>query len=165
MDYAAKAQCYVHRPCLLEAAAQNPWREPIFSLIVELDLRCKVPGRTAITCKNGHRMTDDNVLLRQEHGREYRKCRTCERDRQRRGAKNRVEADRKRRLAQGVKAANWERTHCKNGHAYTPESIVTGRYGEKKCRECLKAAGRAAYVMRWGPRERQEPASDHGAAS
>ncbi len=148
LEYAPLSAVYVHRHCLLRAAADDPWREPVFSWLFETRLYQRVPGRPAIACRRGHALTEDNVIARREHGRSYRKCRICERARQRRGSPARGEADRRRRARQRV--ANGERTHCKNGHEYTAANIVSGRCGSKQCRDCLRAAGHAAYAKRWG---------------
>jgi len=43
------------------------------------------------------------------------------------------------------------RTHCKHGHAYTPENLMKEWNGHgRRCRECAKVRRRAAYVKKHG---------------
>ncbi len=156
LEYAPLAAVYCHRACLLAAAARNPWAEPIFSLLYETRLYRRVPGHPAICCRRGHALTDENVLVHQDGGRLYRKCKTCDVERRIRGRPAKRELDRCRREREREKERNWERTHCRQGHAYTEESIVMGRYGEKKCRECLRLGGAKGLKSRWSPRAGQE---------
>jgi len=158
MLWAPIAERYCHKHCLLAEAASDPWREPIFSLVYQCGMFRQVPGYPPVACRRGHKLTPENILPRRQDGREYRKCRTCERERRRRGRAAKAAADCRRRAREPLKQANWERTHCRNGHTYTPETIVIGGHGEKKCRECLRAAGHKAWDRRWGGRAGQETA-------
>lgn len=40
---------------------------------------------------------------------------------------------------------NKVKTHCRNGHEYTPENTETDRRGRRACRICRRANNRAAY--------------------
>ncbi len=45
-----------------------------------------------------------------------------------------------------VTAANAAKTHCPQGHAYTPENTYRTPRGERECRACIRARQRAEYA-------------------
>lgn len=39
-------------------------------------------------------------------------------------------------------------THCKRGHAFTPDNIIVPKTGHRVCRTCTNASARASYARR-----------------
>ncbi|HKC75729.1 MAG TPA: hypothetical protein VKF37_16250 [Chloroflexota bacterium] len=106
-------------------------------------LRPTILARASAThCKYGHALTPDN-LARRGDGR--RRCKTCT-------------ADRRREYTQRKNARNGKitlpppqlRTHCPEGHEYTPENTYIGSKGERSCRLCQQQASRRSYEKRIG---------------
>ena len=79
-----------------------------------------------LCCKSGHQFTKENCYIN-KHG--YTICRVCEklRSRKRHGYKGNLPTG--------------ERTHCPQGHQYTPENTRIYR-GSRNCRECHKLTER-----------------------
>lgn len=79
-------------------------------------------GSTA--CKAGHlRTPEDTRIMTESTGKTWRTCRICERERGR-------SLNRRRR------ANRVERTHCKYGHALTPDNLVGRQETRRRCRKC-----------------------------
>ncbi|MGA5354024.1 HNH endonuclease signature motif containing protein [Streptomyces thermodiastaticus] len=83
--------------------------------------------RNRTECPQGHPYDDQNTYRRRNGG---RACRQCDRDRK------------KAANAAKPKAPRQLKTHCVNGHEFTPEN--TGHTGQRRyCRECSRTASRA----------------------
>lgn len=91
-------------------------------------------------CKNGHPFTPENTVINPKG---HRVCRTCKLARER-------SARKKKRMAQGKTLAppNKAKTHCKNGHEYTPENTYVDKLGRRSCRECRRKACEKYRVIR-----------------
>lgn len=92
-------------------------------------------------CRNGHEYLESD--FRENLG--YRVCSRCEREKQRR-------ADAKKRAKRNPGPDNKDKTHCKNGHEFTPENTGNGTSGRKhrRCKEChrIREAERRAKAKR-----------------
>jgi hypothetical protein len=82
-------------------------------------------------CSNGHEFTPENTG-RNKDGSRY--CKSCLRERS--SARRRREAEREGRALLPPPA---ERTHCKNGHEYTPANTYRLPDGRRDCRTCIRA--------------------------
>jgi hypothetical protein len=90
-------------------------------------------------CKRGHEFTPENTRI---SGRGRRICLACERlYRDEHREELRVYwRERSRRRSRKAGVVPWaEKTHCPNGHAYTPANSYIYR-GRRLCRECRKMA-------------------------
>jgi hypothetical protein len=91
-------------------------------------------------CVNGHLFTPETTYINPQG---YRKCRQCTRDRDRRMRERRA-ADEGRVI--GLPAA--QRTHCPQGHEYTPENTWVNGKGRRICRTCNYAKWKQWYATR-----------------
>jgi hypothetical protein len=96
-------------------------------------------GETVKThCANGHEFTPENTRL---NGAGHRRCEICVRDSQEaRNADRRAE-----RLAKPPKAP---KTHCVNGHEFTPENTYENPAGWRECRACRRAKSQRSAAKR-----------------
>lgn len=86
-------------------------------------------------CRSGrHEWIEENILT--EAG-DVKRCRPC-----------RDEREREYRPAQGN--AHADRTHCPQGHEYSPENTRVRKNGHRDCRECARIAARRHY---WAKKE------------
>jgi hypothetical protein len=100
-------------------------------------------------CRKGHELTPENTIT-DKHG--DRRCRIC-RIASRGGYPTLAEARKaisdgarrtwavpeiSKRRSEGISAAKQgrNRTHCKNGHEFTPENTMTDIHGMRRCRIC-----------------------------
>jgi hypothetical protein len=93
-------------------------------------------------CPQGHPLTPEN-LVPLKSGR--RRCRICHNPRRREQTKR--ENERKGRTTLPPPHL---RTHCPEGHEYTPENTIIGSKGERVCRLCQQQACRRSYEKRFG---------------
>lgn len=128
------------------------------------------PNRNAekTACPQGHPYDETNTYITKSGG---RKCRTCIREAKRSERTRRfrarvymdgthhflgvfdspeaaAEAQRAFRESHGAAQSPAERTHCPRGHEYTLENTYVTRKGHRNCRECNRAACRAAHQKR-----------------
>lgn len=99
-------------------------------------------------CKNGHEFTPENTL-RNKAG--NRQCRACHRDQGKKATRLRSNEDRARLAAymyewrrqtgrvDGLGNRYARRTHCDNGHEFTPENTAIRSDGGRRCRACRRA--------------------------
>ena len=96
-------------------------------------------GKLKTHCKNGHDYTEENVYLDQ---RGRRNCRICQGLKY---EKNLKKAEAQRR-AEGRPVAPAQRTHCPQGHEYTPENTYyLKNEAGRMCRECCRIRAREQY--------------------
>jgi hypothetical protein len=150
MEYAPCQERWCHRRCIQAAIAHDPFVEPTLSMARELHMTAGCGQRQAILCRNGHEMRGKNVVLVKKGGRIYQRCVPCYEAQQRRQRAGVVRRDYEKRRCEAKKARAWRKSECRNGHAYTEETVIVGRYGERRCRLCLKMAGQMAREGRWG---------------
>jgi formylmethanofuran dehydrogenase subunit E len=76
-------------------------------------------------CVRGHEYTPDNTLRQGNGG---RRCREC----------HRVESLERKRSSPGYKGYvdNKDKTHCKQGHEFTPENTRRTPNGQRVCKAC-----------------------------
>lgn len=94
------------------------------------------PERT--TCRNGHDLTGEDAYV---SAGDHQTCRECVR------LSREARAE---RIAAGGPVvidparASWQRdkTHCKNGHEFTPANTIARSDGSRKCRECGRIKSR-----------------------
>lgn len=113
-------------------------------------------SRDKTHCPRGHSYSGENLYVPPSGARH---CRTCmlENKRQRRAAiaadperlaeqrrRDAVAAQESRTRKRGGKPANPNhlKTHCPQGHEYTPENTYVNCEGTRKCRACLRVRGR-----------------------
>jgi hypothetical protein len=79
-------------------------------------------------CINGHEYTAENTIVmrspRNKTAKAWRQCRTCQ-----------AEQVRRRRRPLSPRGPNAKRTHCPQGHEYSPEN-TTVHEGKRSCRTC-----------------------------
>lgn len=83
----------------------------------------KYAGRTH--CARGHELTPENIQRRGSR----KQCRQCIRESRLR----RLEA---KRGTPAVARINGRKTHCKHGHAFTPENTAFTATGAQRCQTC-----------------------------
>lgn len=94
-----------------------------------------VAVQLAVThCPKGHKYTPENTRVRiGPSGNPMRSCKQCHRESRRTGKIN------------PMIAANAAKTHCPQGHEYTPENTIIdlsvgGKKGSRRCRTCRREA-------------------------
>lgn len=101
-------------------------------------------------CPQGHEYTDENTRHQTTGGRQ---CRTCVNERRRQDMRERL-ATPEGRASHAANMREWRRrtgrvdglgnqwarrTHCTNGHEFTPENTYTRTDGGRRCRVCMTA--------------------------
>jgi hypothetical protein len=114
--------CVLHHRCHNERCCNPAHLEPTTRCLhMELDdVHCehRTPEPPQVFCRNGHELTEDNVLLRLDHGKMTRFCRTCWEASSRR----RNESRRRRRAAAALRpsADSAPETHAGQGEGVSP---------------------------------------------
>ncbi|MCG7596363.1 NUMOD4 motif-containing HNH endonuclease [Mycobacterium sp. PSTR-4-N] len=118
-------------------------------------------------CNRGHAFTPENTVLREGGGRRCRTCRNDDaRDKVRRklstteGRSNAAAYQREWRRRAGKVSGQHNfgsRTHCNNGHEFTPENTYLRPNGGRRCRTC-QAARRAEANRKALEKRRADPA-------
>lgn len=96
----------------------------------------------ATHCANGHPFNEANTRVTPNG---WRRCRTCHRAQVAAAAERKlgpVPAGRKRRPSDKVGKHNLLKTHCPQGHPYSPENTRTPPSGGRYCRACERERGR-----------------------
>lgn len=91
-------------------------------------------------CRNGHEFTEENTYWPPGN---RRRCLACKR------ASGRRYTERNSTGGVGWAAENAAKTHCVNGHEFTPENTIVRKNGGRKCRICQRVAARE-----WARRDR-----------
>ena len=102
-----------------------------------------INNRAKTHCANGHEFTPENMYPSPRG----RRCKTCTREANR-------ESQRRKRGTPTDAVANADKTHCPQGHEYTPANTYTSAKGSRVCRQCNNEAQR-----RYRERKRTEAAS------
>lgn len=119
----------VHRRCV------NPDHMEVVPHAVNAS-RARSHNARKTHCKNGHEFTPENTIARAAGG---RNCRQCARDWHR--------EDARRRRGTPNPTNNADKTHCVNGHEFTPENTYDN-HGHRGCRECRRKAVRESQRRR-----------------
>jgi hypothetical protein len=91
-------------------------------------------------CPRGHEYTPDNIRWQRAHGKILgRICKTCDNQR------NRDEYWEWRKDNPVEPHPNLRKTHCKQGHEFTPENTYVYRTGKRACRMCRAQWSNANY--------------------
>lgn len=91
-------------------------------------------NRAKTHCSNGHRFTEENTRLYGPNG-DWRECRECTRER--------IKAlMRAKRGTPEDYIPGQDRTHCAQGHEFTPENTRHPKRGGRECIECSRTAAR-----------------------
>lgn len=104
----------------------------------DIDLHGNRYWRNQTHCIKGHPFSGDNLMLEREG--KKRVCREC-----RRAKDRKIYARDKAEGKYGI--SNRDKTHCKNGHEFSPENTSFEREGKKRvCRTCRRDRERARRV-------------------
>lgn len=84
----------------------------------------------ATHCPDGHPYSGENLYL---SPRGDRGCKTCRTDQARASVKRRRE-----RAGKGPAVNNADKTHCPNGHEYTPDNTYRDKINRRSCNACRR---------------------------
>lgn len=107
-------------------------------------------NRRKTHCTKGHEFTPENTVIRTTQSptgpKRHRACRECERGWRAKGTPRRKGGPAPESVSQV--SPDELKTHCKNGHEFTPENTAMKPYwhgvgGHRVCRECAKEQRRA----------------------
>lgn len=144
MEYAPRTDAFVHRACMTDALNTQAFSKQLLGLAREVGMSRGCAGRKGWECRQGHPFTPENTGMKKNgQGVRWQYCRTCAREYHRRHPWA------TRPYALHYKRAQSERTHCKNGHPFTPETVVPIRGGGRLCRVCLTEAAKKGVEARW----------------
>lgn len=98
-------------------------------------------------CPQGHEYTPENTYM-PPGDRVNRRCRTCHREHARAAIPKRREYMRQYHAERYVPVPRQPKTHCPQGHEYTPENRMTDSRGHLRCKQCNRDRATANYLKK-----------------